>query len=203
MLVRRPTPASVVLPALLLFLGCSPGSAPETEETLMRSGLDSLYTRHDPTAAANQFRKVLQMNSSHYGATYQLATALDAAGKTDEARAMWEKMLPMAEAAQDKSTAEHARARLAEAEAAKEMQAGLDALYTRHEPDAAAAQFRKVLELNPTHYGATYQLAAALDAAGKKEEARPLWETVLQMADKYNDQSTARTARARLTPGQP
>ena len=83
------------------------------------------------------------------------------------------------------------------------MKSGLDALYTRHEPDAAAARFRKVLELNPTHYGATYQLAAALDAAGKKDEARPLWEKVLQMADRYNDQSTARTARDRLAPGQP
>src|SRR2546422_421102 len=78
------------------------------------------------------------------------------------------------------------------------MGAGLDALYTRHDPTEAAAQFRKVLERNPTHYGATFQLAYALDQAGKGEEARPLWEKVLQMAEGYNDKQTADTARARL-----
>jgi Flp pilus assembly protein TadD len=195
MLLHKRTPASVVLPALLLFIACSHGSGPETQETLMRSGVDALYMRHDPTAAATEFRKVLQLNPLHYGATYQLATALDAAGKSDEARTMWGKMLPMAEAAQDKSTAERARARLAEAQA---MQAGLDALYSRHEPDAAAAQFRKVLDRNPTHYGATYQLAAALDAAGRRDEARPLWEKMLQMAEASQDLKTANAARARL-----
>ena len=79
------------------------------------------------------------------------------------------------------------------------MRAGLDALYTRRDPIEAAAQFRQVLERNPTHYGATYQLAAALDAAGKPSEARPLWEKVLQMAEESNDKPTADTARTRLT----
>ena len=143
---------------------------------------------------------MLEINPAHYGATYQLGIALDAAGKLDEARAVWEKMLPLAEAAQDNSTAETVRARLANAETLSEMQAGLDALYTRHDPNAAAARFRKVLERNPTHYGATYQLAAALDAAGKGDEARPLWEKVLEMANQYHDEGTARTARARLSP---
>ena len=79
------------------------------------------------------------------------------------------------------------------------MQAGLDALYTRRDPNAAVVQFRKVLEQNPTHYGATYQLASALDAAGKQDEAHPLWEKVLQMAEESNDTPTADTARTRLT----
>ena len=184
----------LVLPLLFLFVGC----APESEETLMKSGLDALYTRHDPATAAAQFRKVLQINPTHYGATYQLAAALDAAGKSEEARAVWEKMLPMAESINDKSSADTARAHLAEVEAASEMQAGMDALYTRHEPEAAAARFRKVLEGNPTHYGATYQLAAALDAAGKPGEARPLWEKVLAMADEKHDEKTAGAARTRL-----
>ena len=79
------------------------------------------------------------------------------------------------------------------------MQAGLDALYTRRDPIEAAAQFRQVLEQNPNHYGATYQLASALDAAGKQDEAHPLWEKVLQMAEESNDKPTADTARTRLT----
>jgi cytochrome c-type biogenesis protein CcmH/NrfG len=78
------------------------------------------------------------------------------------------------------------------------MKAGLDALYGKKDPNAAAAEFRKVLAENPTHYGATYQLAKALDQAGKPAEARPLWEKVVKMAEGYGDQNTLATARARL-----
>src|SRR5690348_13247973 len=75
------------------------------------------------------------------------------------------------------------------------MLAGLEALYTRHDPPAAATEFRKVLAANPTHYGATYQLAAALDAAGRPDEARPLWEKMLALAESSGDKQTAATAR--------
>ena len=78
------------------------------------------------------------------------------------------------------------------------MQAGLDALYKRHDSAEAVVQFRKVLESNPTHYGATFQLATALDAAGKRAEARPLWEKMLEMAEASKDIDTADKARARL-----
>src|SRR2546427_4453554 len=78
------------------------------------------------------------------------------------------------------------------------MSAGLDALYARRDPSAAAAEFRRVLERNPHHYGATFQLAMALDGAGKPTEARPLWEQALTMAESFNDKETAATARARL-----
>src|SRR5262245_52398673 len=78
------------------------------------------------------------------------------------------------------------------------MQAGLDTLYTRNDPAAAAAEFRKVLAQNPTHYGATYQLATALDRAGKPDEARPYWEKMLPMAEAVRDDATLATARARL-----
>ena len=78
------------------------------------------------------------------------------------------------------------------------MQAGLDAFYTRHDPQAAAIEFQKVLAANPTHYGATFQLAAALDAAGERAEARPLWKKMLDMSVAMNDTETANTVRARL-----
>ena|SRR5205809_1085005 len=78
------------------------------------------------------------------------------------------------------------------------MTAGLDALYAKGDPEAAAPIFRKVLEQNPSHYGATFQLAMALDRAGKGAEARPLWEKVLQMAEGYKDEKTVDAARARL-----
>src|SRR5262249_40704739 len=65
-----------------------PWPAPEVlaQESLMKSGLDALHTRNDPGSAAVQFRKVLALNPSHYGATFQLAAALDRLGKPEEAR---------------------------------------------------------------------------------------------------------------------
>lgn len=78
------------------------------------------------------------------------------------------------------------------------MQGGLDALYKRHDAAAAVERFRSVLSHTPTHYGATYQLAVALDAAGKPEEARPLWEKMLPMAQAANDPDTVERVRTRL-----
>jgi Tfp pilus assembly protein PilF len=176
-----------------------------SQEASMKAGLDLLNTRNDPVAAAAEFRKVLARNSDHYGATFQLATALDRAGSSDEARPYWDKMLLMAEAAKDDATLAIVRARLAKASAPSEaavqaamMNTGLDALYRRQDPGAAVIEFRKVLERNPTHYGASFQLATALDRAGKAAEARPLWEKVLKMAEGYNDLPTLATARTRL-----
>ena len=78
------------------------------------------------------------------------------------------------------------------------MSAGLDLLYARGDPNGAAAEFRKVLERNPAHYGATFQLATALDRAGKRKEARPLWEKMLKMAEAANDKETLKTVRDRV-----
>ena len=107
----------------------------------------------------------------------------------------------MAEENKDGPTAAQARARLARQEALTQeamMRVGRDLLNAKGDPAAAAAQFRKVLERYPTHYGATLQLAMALDRARNPGEARPLWEKVLKMAEGNNDAETAATARARL-----
>jgi len=183
------------------WAGCSPKPAADDDATTMKAGLDALSARHDPGVAVAAFRKVLEHNPNHYGATFQLAAALEAAGRPDEARPLWEKMLAMAESHDDKQTAATARAHLAgdgSGSEAATMQAGLDAFYARHDSAEAIGQFRKVLARNPTHYGATFQLASALDAADKRAEARPLWEKTLQMADATQDTATADTARARL-----
>jgi cytochrome c-type biogenesis protein CcmH/NrfG len=81
------------------------------------------------------------------------------------------------------------------------MSAGLRALYEENDPVRAQASFRKVLELNPAHYGATFQLAVALDGSGQGPAARPLWEKVLSMSEVYHDQDTATRARSRLKTG--
>ncbi|MEZ4309881.1 MAG: tetratricopeptide repeat protein [Polyangiaceae bacterium] len=175
----------------------------------MALGLEALYQKKDPAAAIARFREVLARNPEHYGATYQLATALDQTGDLATSRALWEKMARMADAAGDPKTAETARARLAEIEKAlgpapaadpdaEGMRAAMELLYTKRDAAAAAAELRKILARNPEHYGATYQLAAALDEAGKPSEARPLWEKALRMAEAAKDEKTAVAARARL-----
>lgn len=178
-----------------------PAMAQSADEAMMQVGLDLLYAKNDPQAAAGEFQQVLGQNPKHYGATYQLAVALDRAGRPDEALPVWERMLKMADEISDAPVADLVRARLAQQDPLSEgamMRAGLDLLYAQHDPADAAAEFRKVLALNPTHYGATYQLATALDRAGQAREARPLWETVLKMAAGYNDAETTAAAEARL-----
>jgi tetratricopeptide (TPR) repeat protein len=190
----------ILAPVVLgLIVACS--RPEETPEVLMKRGVESLYTKSDPEAAAREFRKVLAKNPQHYGANYQLGVALDRGGKAAEARPFWEKSLAMAEAIKDEKTADTARKRLGLSVPAPEdptMKAGLDALYGKKDAAAAVVEFRKVLELNPNHYGATFQIARALDESGKPAEARPQWEKALKMADGFKDAETAKIARERL-----
>ena len=94
-----------------------------------------------------------------------------------------------------------AQARLAAPDTASQaglMARGLDLMYSRNDPAAAIEQFNAVLARNKTHYGATYQLAIALDRAGRATEAKAVWQRVLPMAIQFKDQKTIDTARARL-----
>ena len=198
-MLRRSFALSLILVGLAGLVACARKA--ETVDQLMSAGVDALYAKNDAKTAIEKFHKVLDQNPVHYGATYQLATALDRAGKRDEARPYWEKMLTLAEASRDDKTIAIARARLGRPLLKPEetgMKAGLDALYGQKDPVAAAVEFRRVLAANPDHYGATYQLATALDRSGKPAEARPLWEKVLAMAEGYKDAQTVATARARL-----
>lgn len=178
----------------------------------MAEGLDALYAQKDPAKAVARFREVLASDPNHYGATYQLASALEQAGDLPAARAMWAKMITMADASRDEATLAHARARMAALGAppptpappvvedpwAEPMRLGLAELYEKKNPTEAAKYFRDVLAKNPTHYGATYQLAAALEQAGKKDEAKPYWKKTLEMAEAMNDTKTAAIARKNL-----
>ena len=180
------------------------GPAAPDVDGLMRAGIDARYKLNDTNGAIAYFRQVLEKNPAHYGATYQLAAALDAAGKPAEARPLWERVLPMAEQYKDDAIAEKARVRLAAPDvlgADALMQQGVDALYKRQDGPAAVALFRQVLERAPNHYGATYQLAAALEAAGQADEARAQWMKALAMAEAQRDQATIDLIRKRLSPG--
>jgi tetratricopeptide (TPR) repeat protein len=83
-----------------------------SEDAMMAEGLRLLDTEHDANRAVQQFRAVLARNPSHYGATWQLARALDAAGKADEARTVWQQMLGMTIRAKDMAGEARVRERL-------------------------------------------------------------------------------------------
>ena len=110
-------------------------------------------------------------------------------------------MLAMAEQSGDTATAATARARLATPDVASDdtlMRAGLDALYTRRDAPDAITSFRQLLERNPNHYGANFQLAMALDLGGKPAEARAAWQKALKLAEQAQDKPTIDAARAHL-----
>jgi len=88
---------------------------------------------------------------------------------------------------------------IAAIEVQKSMTAGLDALYARNQPDAAVASFRDVLARRPGHFGATLQLAKALDAAGHRDEALEVWKNVLAAAEAISDAETLRAAKERIS----
>ncbi len=78
------------------------------------------------------------------------------------------------------------------------MARGTDLLYKSADPVGAEAVFREVLQRTPTHYGAHYQLAVALDKGGRPAEARAVWDAVLKSAEAISDTTSVRIARTRL-----
>ena len=192
----------VVLALAASAAACNGKSAKtETEAETMTRGLNLMYQGNDPSGAEAVFRQVLAKNPTHYGAHYQLAVALDRTAKPKDARVEWTEVQRLAEAVKDTTTLGTARRRLASPDTASQdamMAAGLDLVFKQANFPAAAAQFRSVLERNPTHYGATYQLAAVLDRMGQPAQARPLWVKVLGMATTYKDDKTIQIARDRL-----
>jgi Tfp pilus assembly protein PilF len=172
-----------------------------SDEALMAQGLDKLYKTNDPVGAQSVFRDVIKHTPTHYGAHYQLAVALDKGGSPAEARPVWEEMRKLAEAISDSATLKTVRARLAAPDTASEdamMALGLHLMWNKADYVAAATQFRAVLRRNPTHYGATYQLASALSKNGETGETRRLWQKVLGMATQYKDEKSAQVARDHL-----
>jgi len=94
--------------------------------------------------------------------------------------------------------AQHFERMLDVKEAPALMQAALAAFYERNDAHTAVEKFREVLQHQPFHYGATYQLAKALDQDGRPVEAAVWWTKVLEAAQLVGDTTTARQARERL-----
>jgi tetratricopeptide (TPR) repeat protein len=183
--------------------------APRYSYVYMNLAVLELHDNH-PAAAIEAVETAVRLTPNLAPPFVYQGWVLDRLGRVDEAVAAYRRALAIdpknsgaAEAltrltTQPASSAQKREEVGEQALQAAMMKLGLDLLYTRQNPGAAATQFRKVLALNSSHYGATYQLAASLDAGGKRDEARPEWEKVLRMAEGYNDGATAATARARL-----
>jgi hypothetical protein len=78
------------------------------------------------------------------------------------------------------------------------MKVGLAMMYDRHDPRAAVVFFRQVLSDRPDHYGATFQLAKALDQSGDTTLSVPIWKRMLDLAQAQGDTTTIRAAKRRL-----
>ncbi len=166
----------------------------------MDEGL-ALIVAGQGAAAAEIFRAMLRDNPEHYGAQYQLARALDIAGLPVEARAEWEKSLVLAERSQDSTTIAAVRERLLRSDDMSHdqlMARGVNLLYVKNEADSAVMMFREILANAPEHYGAMFQLARALDRAGRTAEARAAWERFLPVAEAQGDTQNAALARTQL-----
>lgn len=77
------------------------------------------------------------------------------------------------------------------------MSIGLDALYKTNNLPLAIEQFRKVLAMNPSHYGAHYQLAMALER-NRDPTAKDMWTKVLALATEIKDEQTIKDAKTHL-----
>src|SRR5262245_23824533 len=76
---------------------------PHNQEAGMLAGVLYQHRLGEPARAVRCYRAVLAEDPSHYGAHYQLATALLAAGRTAEARVAWSRFARMAEAIGDRA----------------------------------------------------------------------------------------------------
>jgi tetratricopeptide (TPR) repeat protein len=164
----------------------------------MKEGLRLLQDAGDPDAAAEVFRQVLADLPTHYGAAFHLACALERSDRPDAAIEPWRRVLEMARGYHDARTQARARQAIVALETDAIMKRGLEELYDRRRPWEAAQRFRSVLAIWPSHYGATYQLAVALDEAGRPDEALSHWKQALEMAQSYRDEPVVAAARARL-----
>ena len=90
---------------------------PGRTEATMDAGIIYHQRLGDPGRAVELYRMTLRALPSHYGAHYQLAVALHALGREDEARAAWRAFVPLALAIGDRQTLAAAPAALRESDA--------------------------------------------------------------------------------------
>ncbi len=81
---------------------------PLRTDAAMAAGVIYHHRLDDPPRGLERYDRALDVTPGHYGALYQRAVALLAAGRTEEAMAAWQRFVPLAEAAGDRATLEAA-----------------------------------------------------------------------------------------------
>ena len=170
---------------------------------LMNEGVQLLNDPASASLALQRFDRVLAINPGHYGARYQRARALDLALDLEVARQAWSAVLPEAERTRDIEAAQWAAARISDldvriASLSSVMNEGVDLLHNQQVPDRAVPLFQEVLTGWPSHYGASYQLAVALERSGQRQAARNAWSRVLENAQAIGEQADGQAAREAL-----
>lgn len=167
----------------------APLSATEAElSVLMSEGVALLYEQQNAKAAVVSFTEVLDRHPAHYGARYQVAKALEANGRLMDALHAWRRFEAMAFSISDLPQLSQAQARVAELgvrveHLEQQMATGVGLLHKSNDPALALGFFGEVLADWPTHYGARYQRAVALERSGKRDEARKAWVQFLEAAE--------------------
>jgi len=179
----------------------------------MNEGVALLYQMNRPHAALKKFSQVLSQNPNHYGAQYQRAKALDISGDIGGAISAWQAFEPTAQKTRDTEATAWAKKRITvltatEKNLATALERGVNHLHIEKKPSSAIPLFQKVLAQWPTHYGAAYQLALALEQDGQISPAQDAWKDVLKRAtaiDEQPDMAAAQAALERLgaTPATP
>ena len=180
----------------------APALDPVADRT-MNEGVELLYRQADPEGAIQAFDAVLQRNPEHYGALYQRATALDERRQLGQALEAWRRFEPKALAVSDMDHLRHARERIGILQGwVTSLEATMNrGLMLLHQEDDAAASlplFVEVLNSWPTHYGARYQYAYALEEVEDVDGARKAWAMFLVQAHALRAQGDIEAANNAL-----
>jgi len=172
-------------------------------EQSMNQGVSLLHELGDPEAAIRHFSAVLEHNPEHYGALYQIATAFERTQELYLAHETWGKFEPLARQSEDAPSLSHAQERIATlknrmAALEEKMGTGVDLLHAQGRPADALPYFEDIRNAWPSHYGARYQHALALEQTGKHEASENAWLQFLTSAEANNNREDTEAAKAAI-----
>lgn len=177
-------------------------SAASAEQAMIQ-GLSMLHEHGDPEAAILHFSTILEDNPDHYGALYQIASAFERTQQLYLAHLTWVKFEPMARQSNDAPSLSHAQARIAAlkermADLEDKMGTGVDLLHGQSRPADALPYFEDIRSAWPSHYGARYQHALALEQTGQHSAAENAWLLFLTSAEENKNREDIQAARAAI-----
>jgi tetratricopeptide (TPR) repeat protein len=131
--------------------------------------------------ALAEYREATRIDAVHAGAWLAQGRLLEARGEWRAAAEAYDHVLTA-----DPTSTEAA------------MLAGLVYQYRLGDSATAVERYRTVLDLDPHHYGAHYQIAVALLGAGRRDAALAAWARFVPMAEAIDDRKSIDGAPAEL-----